>query len=122
MRGYRNIQVDDENGTASNETDKREMTIMPEKSQKPGTTPQESKVHKVRGVQVYGRKDSDGRFANLDAIDIDQGKIRDIADILQRRGYGVMRQSQARKGKVVHLFKATWAGPGEPPEYAFEGE
>jgi hypothetical protein len=94
--------------------------IMSTQSQEPGTTPRESTVHKIRGVQVYGRKDNDDRFANLDAIDVDQRKVRDIADVLQRRGFGVMRRNQSRAGKVFYLLKATWAGPGDPPEDPFE--
>ena len=43
----------------------------------------------------------------------------DIADRLQRRGFGVMRLRNPRAGKVFHLFKATWPGPGEPPDDPF---
>jgi hypothetical protein len=99
-----------------------EVTSMSHNSRKPGTTPQESKVHKTRGIQVFGREGPDGRYANLDAIDVDENKIRYVADILQRRGFGVMRRSQARSGKVYYLFKATWAGTGEPPELPFEDD
>jgi hypothetical protein len=88
-------------------------------SVKPGITPKETKLHEVDGVQVYARMDADGKPSNLDAIDPDEGKIRDIADRLQRRGYGVMRQRSPRAGKVFYLFKATWAGPGEPPDHPF---
>jgi len=92
---------------------------MAEKSAEPGSTPTESKVHKVHGVQVFGRKGPDGKFSNVDAIDVDEGKIRDIADRLQRRGYGVMRQFEVRAGKTYYLCKATWVGAGEPPDHPF---
>ena len=85
-------------------------------SANPGTTPKETKLHEVDGVQVYARLDQDGRPSNVDAIDQDEAKIRAIADRLQRLGYGVMRQRSPRAGKVFYLFKATWAGPGEPPD------
>ncbi len=90
------------------------------KSAKPGTQPQESKLHVVDGVQVYARMDEEGKPSNLDAIDQDEGKIRDIADRLFRRGFGVMRQRSPRAGKVFYLFKATWPGPGEPPDDPFD--
>lgn len=90
------------------------------KSAKPGTQPQESKLHKVDGVQVYARMDEHGKPSNLDAIDQDERKIRDIADRLQRRGFGVMRQRSPRAGKVFYLFKATWPGPSDPPDDPFD--
>ena len=89
------------------------------KSAEPGTLPRESKIHVIDGVQVYSRPDGEGKPSNLDAIDQDEGKIRDIADRLQRRGFGVMRLRNPRAGKVFHLFKATWPGPGEPPDDPF---
>ena len=92
---------------------------MGHQSVKPDTRPQESKLHQVYGVQVYARMDEQGRPSKLDAIDQDEGKIRDIADGLHRRGFGVMRQRCPRSGKVFYLFKATWAGRGEPPENPF---
>ena len=94
---------------------------MPQQSAEPGTRKQESKLHEVDGVQVYARMDEQGLPANLDAIDRDEAKIRDIADRLQRRGYGVMRQRSPRAGKVFYLLKATWAGTGEPPDDPFDG-
>ena len=84
-----------------------------------GSTPAEAKVHKVDGIQVYGRKGPDGKLSLVDAIDVDEGKILAIADRLQRRGFGVMRQSEARAGRVYYLFKATWAGAGDPPDDPF---
>jgi len=89
-------------------------------SAEPGTTPTESKVHKVDGIQVFGRKGPDGHFSNVDAIDVDEGKIREVADRLQRRGYGVMRRSEVRAGRTYYLFKATWAGAGMAPDDPFE--
>lgn len=94
---------------------------MPKKSAEPGTGKQESKPKEVDGVQVYARTDDQGRAGLVDAIDQDEAKIRDIADRLQRRGYGVMRQRSPRAGKVFYLIKATWAGAGEPPEHPFDG-
>ena len=92
---------------------------MSKQSAEPGTTPTESKVHKVHGIQVFGRKGPDGKLSNVDAIDVDEGKILDIADQLQRRGFGVMRQREARAGKMYFLFKASWAGTGDPPDDPF---
>ena len=82
----------------------------------------EVKTYEFNGIQVYGRKGPDGAFTELDAIDGDEKKIRDIADLLQQRGYGVMRQRQARAGRVYELFKATWIGPGAPPGDPFSHE
>jgi hypothetical protein len=89
---------------------------MAQQAAQPGTQPQESKLSVVDGVQVYARRDEVGRPSDVDAIDQDEAKIRAIADRLQRLGYGVMRQRSPRAGKVFYLFKATWAGPGEPPD------
>jgi hypothetical protein len=91
-----------------------------QKSATPATTPQESRLHEVDGVQVYARMDERGLPASLDAIDQDEGRIRDIADRLYRRGFGVMRQRSPRAGKVFYLFKATWPGPGESPQDPFD--
>ena len=91
-----------------------------QQSAKPGTQPQESKLHVVNGVQIYARMDEDGKPSNLDAIDQSEAKIRDIADRLFRRGFGVMRQRSPRAGKVFYLLKATWVGPGEPPDDPFD--
>jgi predicted DNA-binding protein with PD1-like motif len=76
---------------------------------------QDVRTYEYKGIQVYGRKGPDGAFTELDSIDGDEEKIREIADLLQRRGYGVMRQRQARAGRVYELFKATWNGSGPPP-------
>jgi hypothetical protein len=93
---------------------------MSQQSVKPDSRPQEAKLHEVDGVQVYARMDEHGKPSIVDAIDQDEGKIREIADRLQRRGYGVMRQRSPRAGKVYYLFKATWAGLGEPPDHPFQ--
>ncbi len=77
------------------------------------------RTYEYKGIQVYGRKGPDGAFTELDSIDGDEKKIREIADFLQRRGYGVMRQRQARAGRVYELFKATWIGIGPPPDDPF---
>ncbi len=87
---------------------------MSESSAKPGKVPPETDLHEVDGVPVYARKDARGRPTKIDAIAQDERKIRDIADRLQRLGYGVMRQRNPRAGKVFFTLKATWAGTGEP--------
>ncbi len=94
---------------------------MSESPTKPGTAQPEANLHEVDGVPVYARKDKDGRPTLVDAIDQNEAKIIAIADCLQRRGYGVMRQRNPRAGKVFYTLKATWAGVGEPPEDPFQG-
>ena len=93
---------------------------MTQKSARLGMKTRESKLHEVDGVQVYARMDERGKPSTVDAIDQDEGKIRDIADRLQRRGFGVMRQRNPRAGKVFYTLKATWIGAGEPPENPFD--
>ncbi len=84
-------------------------------------TVEETKLRTIDGVPVYARKNEADKPAEIDAIDLDQAKIDAIADRLFRRGYGVMRQRKTRAGKVHYLLKATWAGPGQPPDDPFEG-
>lgn len=86
-----------------------------------GIAIEETKLKKIHGVQVYARKDDADKPAVLDAIDLDKSKIDAIAEELARRGYGVMRQTKARAGKVRYLFQARWAGDGQPPDDPFEG-
>lgn len=86
-----------------------------------GIAIEECKLGKVHGVQVYARQNDSGKAAVLDAIDLDRSKIRSIAEALSKRGYGVMRQSKARAGKVRYLFQARWAGDGPPPENPLAG-
>jgi hypothetical protein len=81
-----------------------------------GIAREETKLTKIDGVQVYARKNGEGRPAVLDAIDLDKSKIEAIADKLARRGYGVMRRRKSRAGKVRYLFQATWAGDGPPSD------
>jgi len=50
-----------------------------------GTTHQETRIYVFRGVQVHRRKDAQGQFTLLDAIDEDEKTIRQIADRLQRK-------------------------------------
>jgi hypothetical protein len=92
---------------------------MSEQSGKPGTRNPESTLCKVDGVPVYARMDEQGKPSLVDAIDQDEGKIRAIADRLQRRGFGVMRQRNPRAGKVFYTLKAVWAGAGDPPKDPF---
>jgi hypothetical protein len=84
------------------------------------TPPPKATIHVVEGVNVYARGEPNKAHANLDAIDQDEGKIKKIADILFRRGFGVMRQRSPRGGKVFYIVKATWSGPGGPPRDPFE--
>jgi hypothetical protein len=94
---------------------------MTRQSAQPGTSEGETRLHTIDGVVVYGREDSHGQPSILDAIDRDEQKIRAIADRLWRRGFGVMRQRNPRAGRVFYLLKATWAGPGDPPDDPFDG-
>jgi hypothetical protein len=94
---------------------------MSQQTIQPGSQPQESKMRIVDGVQVYARPDEQGKPTKVDAIDPDEGKIRAIADRLQRLGYGVMRQRSPRAGKVFYILRGTWADEGEPPEHPFVG-
>jgi hypothetical protein len=64
--------------------------------------------------------DERGKPSKLDAIDQDEAKIRDIADRLQRRGFGVMRKRDPRAGKVYHTLRASWVGKGDPPDDPFD--
>ena len=91
-------------------------------SVKPGAEPQDAKLHTVEGVLVYARMDEQERPSKIGSIDQDEEKIRRIADRLQRRGFGVMRQRSPRTGKVFYTLKATWAGTGEPPDDPFNGD
>jgi hypothetical protein len=86
-----------------------------------GIATQETKLKMIDGVQVYARKNDADKPAEMDAIDLDKSKIDAIAEALSRRGYGVMRQRKTRAGKVRYLFKATWAGEGQPPDDPLEG-
>lgn len=78
---------------------------------------EESKLCKVGRVQVYGRRDDRGELSTIDAFDEDEEKIVEIADRLHRLGYGVLRQRKPRAGRTYYHFKATWAGPGDPPRH-----
>jgi hypothetical protein len=80
----------------------------------------EAEIHKFDGVHVYGRKDPRGRAATVDAIDEDRQAIDHIADVLQRRGYGVHRERDPRAGRTYYTLKATWAGHGDPPVDPFD--
>ena len=66
-----------------------------------GTTHRETRIYLFRGVQVHRRKDAQGQFTLLDAIDEDEKKIRQIADRLQQHGYGVMRGGTTAPGAFI---------------------
>ena len=83
-------------------------------------TDQGVKLHKYQGVQVYARMDKQNRLGVVDAIDQDERAINEIADRLQRRGFGVMRKRDPRSGKVYYILKAQWVGQGEPPEHPLD--
>lgn len=93
---------------------------MAPQSGRPAAGQGKTRLNTIDGVVVYARKDEQGKLSILDAIDQDPQKIRIIADRLWRRGFGVMRQRNPRAGKVFYLFKASWAGPGEPPDDPFD--
>lgn len=81
-----------------------------------GTTQRDRRIYTFGGVQVHGRQDVRGHYTLLDAIDEDESTIRQIADRLQRHGYGVMRERHNRSGRVYYTSKATWVGRGSPPD------
>lgn len=86
-----------------------------------GIAIEQTRWKRIDGVQVYARKNDAGLPAELDAIDLDRSAIDAIAEKLAARGYGVMRQRKVRAGKTRYLFKARWAGEGQPPDDPFEG-
>lgn len=79
----------------------------------------EVKLCKIEGVQVYSRKNEQGKPTRLDGQGEDEGKIRRISDTLQRRGFGVMRQTHHQAGKVRYRFHAQWVREGDPPDNPF---
>lgn len=79
----------------------------------------EVKWHKLGDIQLFARRDGDGRPTRADAIDEDEGQIRAVADRLQRAGYGVHRERVPRAGRVYHRLRALWVGAGAPPEDPF---
>ena len=76
----------------------------------------QTKLGHFEGVQVYARDDDRGLPSKVNAIDDDEEKIRGLADLLQAVGYGVLRERNPRAGRVYYRLKATWVGPGDPPE------
>ena len=79
----------------------------------------EAKWHKIGAVQIYSRRDIDGKPTKADAIDESEAEIRLIADQLQRSGFGVLRERVPRAGRVYHRLNALWVGDGDPPENPF---
>ena len=79
----------------------------------------DAKWHKVEGVQVFARRDDQGRPSKADSIDDDKAKIDRIADRLQHAGFGVIRERNPRAGRVYYRLKAVWVGQGDPPENPF---
>lgn len=92
---------------------------MKEQTKSPPKLGREAKLYEMDGVPVYGRPDDSGKVKKLDSIDQDESRIRRIADHLQRRGYGVVRERNPRAGKVFFTLKALWLGRGEPPDDPF---
>jgi hypothetical protein len=76
----------------------------------------EATLYEMEGLPIYGRPGEDGKARKIDTIDQDEARICRIADHLQRRGYGVVRERNPRSGKVYHTLKAVWLGPGDPPD------
>lgn len=76
----------------------------------------EGKQCRVGPVQVFSRRDDDDRPTIVDAMHEDRDRIVEIADTLQKRGYGVMRRRKPRAGRTYYTLHARWAGDGEPPE------
>ncbi len=85
------------------------------------TKPPEPKLAKFQGLQVFGRKDDQGRSTKIDAIDEDPEKIRQLGDFLQKRGYGVLRERNPRAGRVFYRLNAIWVGPGDAPQDPIAG-
>ena len=67
---------------------------------------EETRLQTIDGVQVYARKNDAAKPAEIDAIDLDKAKIDAIAERALAAGYGVMRQTKNRAGKVRYLLKA----------------
>jgi hypothetical protein len=89
---------------------------MSDDTKSPPKLQRESKLHEMDHVPIYGRPDDSGKARKIDSIDQDEAKIRHIADHLQRRGYGVVRERNPRAGKIYYTLKALWLGPGDPPD------
>ncbi len=81
-----------------------------------GEVQRDRRIYTYHGVRVHGRQDDRGCYTQLDAIDEGQDTIRQIADRLQRHGYGVTRERHNRAGRVYYTCKATWIGRGNPPD------
>ena len=88
---------------------------MSQQSATPGSGQQETRLHEVDGVVVYCRKDERGAPSAIDAIDQDEGKIRDIADRLHRLGYGVMRERNPPRRQGLPHVQGDLGRTGRPP-------
>ena len=88
----------------------------------PARASRRSKLHEVDGVQVYARKDAQGRPTKVDAIDQDEEKIRDIADRLQRRGLrrDAAAEPAGRQG-LLHPQGDLGRRRASPPNDPFHG-
>ena len=86
------------------------MAAKQAKSADPGSKPPKAKLRVIDGVQVYARIDKDGKPSIVDAIDQDEAKIRDIADRLFRRGFGVMRSASPGPARFFIFLRRS--GPG----------
>jgi hypothetical protein len=77
-------------------------------------------VGEVEGVRVHA-KGLKGGTDQLVASHRDREKIRRIADLLQRRGYGVHRETWRMEAREYHSLNALWVGQGDPPRYPVAG-
>jgi len=76
----------------------------------------EMRLARLEGVQLYAHRDEAGRPNEISAIHEDRTRIDDLADRLQQAGYGVLRERNPRSGRIYYRLRATWPGPGAPPE------
>ena len=70
----------------------------------------EIKWHKFGPVQLYARRDENGKAVKADAIDEDEEQVKAVADHLQKVGYGVMRE-RACRGRAVSSIACGPSGP-----------
>lgn len=69
----------------------------------------------IEQVQVFADTEPGAHPTHFEASDIDEPKIRRIADRLHHHGYGVRRDEYKTVGTTEHRLRAHWPGPGDPP-------